>query len=516
MASSLIIDHKESGVEVALLQDKLLVEFHKENQDINYHVGDVYLGRIRKFSPGINAAFVDIGYGKDGFLHYHDLGPQVHSYIKYVNGVLDGSITSPDIGKFKNEKSTNKDGKIDVVLKKEVRLMVQVSKEPISTKGARITAEITFAGRYLVLVPFSNRVSISQRVKSKQEKDRLVRLVKSLKPKNFGVIIRTVAEDVKSADLDADLKALVQKWNDCFESIKNYKYGTKLVGEMNMASAILRDIYNPSFSEVIVNDKTMMQDIKSYVGTIAKGKEKIVKFYNGQMPIFDHYNIESQVKQSFGKTVMMPSGAYLVIEHTEALHVIDVNSGATSRKKEDGETNALKVNIESAKEIARQLRLRDMGGIIVVDFIDMRQDKNRKLLYDTMKELLKKEKVKHSMLPLSRFGLMQITRERVRPEMKIDTTEVCPSCNGKGKVENSSEVTTAHIYNSIKEISKKHPKKNITVVVHPYIEAYLNKGIASKSLKWRWELKTSFTVKSSDANELLEYYFIDKKGNMLD
>ncbi len=516
MASSLIVDHKESGVEIALLKDQKLVEFHKENTEINYHVGDVYLGRIRKFSPGINAAFVDIGYGKDAFLHYHDLGPQVLTYIKYVNGVIDGSITSPDIGKFSREKSTDKNGKIDVVLKKEVRLLVQVSKEPISTKGARITAEITFAGRYLVLVPFSNRISVSSRVRNKEEKDRLVRLMKSIKPKNFGVIVRTVAQEVKAADLDADLKSLVEKWNTCFNSIKNFTYGQKVVGEMDKVSAYLRDMLTPSFNQIVVNDKSIKEELTDYLGKIAKGKEKIVKYYDGQMPIFDKYKVESQVKQSFGKTVMMKSGAYLVIEHTEALHVIDVNSGATSRKKEDGESNALRVNLESAEEVARQLRLRDMGGIIVVDFIDMRQDKNRKQLYGKMKELLKKEKVKHSVLPLSRFGLMQITRERVRPVMNIDTTEVCPSCNGKGKVETSSIVATDHIFNSLRELVTKKPSENITIVVHPFLESYLNKGFPSMAFKWRLKLKKSFNVKSADSNELLEYYFVNKKGEALE
>jgi len=516
MASSLIVDHKETGVEIALLKDAYLVEFHKENQEIDYHVGDVYLGRIRKFSPGINAAFVDIGYGKDAFLHYHDLGPQVHTYIKYLNGILDGTVTSPDIGDFSNEKSTSKDGRIDEVLKKEVRLLVQVSKEPISTKGARITAEITFAGRYVVLVPFSNRISVSQRVKSKAEKDRLVRLMKSIKPKNFGVIVRTVAEDVKAADLDADVKSLVEKWNNCFHGVKEFKYGQKVIGEMNKVSAYLRDMLTPSFNEIVVNDKEILEELKDYVSNSTKLKGNIVKYYNGQMPIFDEYNVEKQIKKSFGKTVMMKSGAYLVIEHTEALHVVDVNSGATSRKKEDGETNALKVNIESAKEVARQLRLRDMGGIIVVDFIDMREDKNRKLLYDTMKELLKQEKVKHSILPLSKFGLMQITRERVRPVMNIDTTELCPSCNGKGKVESSEEVTTDHIFNSLKDMLKAHPQKSITVVVHPFIEAFLSKGFPSLAFKWRLKLKKGFGVKASAANELLEYYFIDKSGIIIE
>ncbi len=521
MANSLIIDNKEEGVDIALLKDSKLIEFHTENEDLNYAVGDVYLGRVRKFSPGINAAFVDIGYGKDGFLHYQDLGPQIKSYLKFVDGVLSNKITSPNISNFKNEEDTDKIGKIMDCLTKDQRMLVQISKEPISTKGARITAEITFAGRYLVLVPFSNRVSVSSRIKNKAEKERLLRLLKSLRPKNFGIIVRTVAEDITAAEVDADLKDLVNKWNDCFYNIKKAKYGQKIIGEMSKASAYLRDMLNSSFKEIILNDKEMAEELKAYVKQIAPDKEKIVEHYDGQVPIFDKYGIEGQLKKSFGKTVIMKSSAYLVIEHTEALHVIDVNSGSVSRKKEDQETNAMAVNMESAEEVARQLRLRDMGGIIVVDFIDLKLEKNRKELYNKMKSLLDEEKVKHSCLPLSKFGLMQITRERVRPVMNIDTTEECPSCGGGGRIE-TSLVATDKIFTDLKKVLSKPNTKNLCIMVHPFVEAYINKpeGMLwfSTSLKKKWEkqLGKKFTVNSSEANELLEFYFLDEKGTLIE
>lgn len=521
MANSLIIDNKGYGVDIALLKNEKLVEFHTEDESTSYNVGDVYLGRVRKFSPGINAAFVDIGYGKDAFLHYHDLGPQIRSYLKYVEGVLKNRIRTPDISNFKNEEDTKKEGSIMELLPKDQRLLVQISKEPISTKGARLTAEITFAGRYLVLVPFSNRVSVSSRIKNRSEKDRLLRLLKSIKPNNFGIIVRTVAENITAADVDADLQSLVKKWEECFYNIRKNKYGQKIVGEMNKASAYLRDMLNSSFKEIVLNDKEMAEELKEYVKQIAPDKESIVKHYKGQKPIFDQYGIEGQLKKSFGKMVMMPSSAYLVIEHTEALHVIDVNSGAVSRNKEDQETNALKVNLEAAEEVARQLRLRDMGGIIVVDFIDMKQDKNRKEVYNKMKSLLGQEKVKHSILPLSRFGLMEITRERVRPVMNIDTTEECPTCGGAGSIE-TSLVATDKIFTDLEKVLSKQEGNQICLMVHPFVEAFINKMDGkfwfASSLKKSWEKKLNrkFKVAASEANELLEYYFLDEQGSLID
>lgn len=515
MPNSIVIDHQDYGVRVALLQDHKLVELHTDEDISRFTVGDVFLGTVRKFSTGLNASFVDLGVGKDAFLHYHDLGPQVLSFKKYAQGILSGKIKSSDISHFQNEKKTEKEGLITDILKSGEKILVQISKEPISTKGARLTGEVTLAGRYLVLIPFSDRISVSSRITDKEERTKLIKLLRSIKPKNFGLIIRTVAsETMKIEDLQADLKDLLRKWNVIFKSIQNNRTGKKLLEEQDIITAFLRDKLNDSYKEIIINNEEAMSNIKSYVKTISPDKEKIVKHYKGQMPVFDEHGVEGQIKASFGKFVPMGSGAYLVIEHTEALHVIDVNSGVTSRKDSDQESNALKVNLETVQEVARQLRLRDMGGIIVVDFIDMKSDENRKLIFEKMKEALSTDKAKHSILPLSRFGLMEITRERIKPVMNIDTTEECPSCSGAGRIE-SSIVMIERIYADLQRTIQKYPGKKITLVLHPFLEGYLKSGFISKHLKWEWDLKTRFSLKSSAANEILEYYFLDPKGEFL-
>lgn len=515
MPNSIVIDHQEYGVRIALLEDSKLVELHTDEQSGKFTVGDVFLGTVRKFSTGLNASFVDLGSGKDAFLHYHDLGPQVLSFKRYVQGVLSGKIKTSDISDFPNDPSTPKDGLINDFLKAGEKILVQVSKEPISTKGARLTAEITLAGRYLVLIPFSDRVSISSRITDKDERSKLIKLLKSIKPKNFGLIIRTVAaETVTTEDLKLDLQSLINKWNSIFKSIQRNQTGKKLLKEQDLTSAFLRDMLNDSFSEILINDAEAMTQVKSYVKTIAPDKEQIVKQYKGQMPVFDEYKIEGQIKSSFGKFVPMGSGAYLVIEHTEALHVIDVNSGVTSRKDSGQENNALKVNLEAAEEVARQLRLRDMGGIIVVDFIDLKSDENRKQIYEKMKACLALDKAKYSVLPLSRFGLMEITRERIKPVMNIDTTEECPSCSGVGRIE-ASVVLIDRIYADVRKAVDKFSDKQITLVLHPFLEGYIKSGFWSKHWSWQWELKRRLGIKSSAANELLEYYFIDKSGEFL-
>lgn len=515
MTNSIVIDHQEYGVRIAMLEDSKLVEFHTDEQAGRFTVGDVFLGTVRKFSTGLNASFVDLGSGKDAFLHYHDLGIQILSFKKYVQGVLGGKIKTSDISSFQNESPTQKEGLITDLLKSGEKILVQISKEPISTKGARLTGEITLAGRYLVLIPFSDRVSISSRITDKDERSKLIKLLRSIKPKNFGLIIRTVAaETVTFEDLKADLNELLKKWDSIFKSIQRNQTGKKLLKEQDITSAFLRDMLNDSFKEIIINNPEAMTQVKSYVKTISPDKEQIVKLYKGQMPVFDQHGVESQIKSSFGKFVPMGSGAYLVIEHTEALHVIDVNSGVTSRKGAGQEENALKVNLEAVDEVARQFRLRDMGGIIVVDFIDLKLDENRKLIFEKMKEALSTDKAKHSILPLSRFGLMEITRERIKPVMDIDTTEECPSCHGGGRIE-ASIVMIDRIYADLKKTLDRFTDKKVTLVLHPFMEGYLKSGFLSKHIKWQWQLKRMFSVKSSAANEMLEYYCLDAEGNFL-
>lgn len=512
MNKELFINSSSSEVEIALLEDKSLVELHKEKSNAGFGVGDIYLGKVRKIMPGLNAAFVNVGYEKDAFLHYLDLGPQVLSLNKLVRLTIQGKIKTTSLEKFRKEKDIEKTGKITSVLSTGQQVLVQVAKEPISTKGPRISSEISFAGRYLVLVPFSQRISISQKIKSPDERKRLKRLIQSIKPANFGVIIRTVAEHKKVADLDNDLKNLVGKWENSMKRLFNAQAPMKILSELDRTSAILRDVLNESFHNIFVNDQTLFEDTKTFLKSIAPEKAGIVKHYKGKRHIFDHFGIEKQIKNSFGRIVTIRSGIYLIIEHTEALHVIDINSGHRVNKENSQEENALAVNLEAATELARQLRLRDMGGIIVIDFIDMRQAQNRRKLHQRLKDEMSKDRAKHTILPPSKFGLVQITRQRVRPEMNVENTEKCPVCEGSGEIK-PSILYIDELENNIRYLVQEQNEKYLKIVLHPFLYAYLTKGIYS--VRWKWFRKFNRWIKlqQDTSYHLMEYHFFNKNND---
>lgn len=513
MDKELVIDAQPSEVDIALLEDKRLVELSKDYHDQSFGVGDIYLGKVKKIMPGLNAAFVDVGYEKDAFLHYLDLGPQVRSLHKFTKWAMAGRYNQLNIEKFRLEKDIIKTGKINDVLEPGQQIMVQVAKEPISTKGPRISSEISFAGRYLVLVPFSNKISLSQKIKDKEERKRLTRLIKSIKPKNMGIIIRTVAENKKVADLHADLNNLVNKWNTAVKTIKTAKAPQKIISELDRTTAILRDMLNDTFNNIWTNSPDIHEDIKGYLKEIAPDKYEIAKLYKGKRPIFEHFHIDKQIKNSFGKIVTIRSGIYLIIEHTEALHVIDVNSGHRVNKQNNQEQNALEVNLEAAEEIARQLRLRDIGGIIVVDFIDMHQAENRRKLLSHLQEVMERDTAKHTILPPSKFGLVQITRQRVRPEMNIHVLEKCPVCNGTGEAK-SSILLIDEIEKNIQYLIQDQNEKRLTLMVHPYIHAYLKRGLFwSVQFKWYKQFKSWVKILPNSAYHFLEFHFFNKNDD---
>ncbi len=516
ISKDLIIDSGAREIAIALLEQKQLVELNKEKKDIKFAVGDIYLGKVKKIMPGLNAAFVNVGYERDAFLHYLDLGAQFRSLHKYYDLALKRKGKMLPVHKFKNEPDINKDGKISDVLKTGQTVIVQVTKEPISTKGPRLGSEISIAGRNLVLLPFSDKVSVSTKIESAEEKNRLKALIQSIKPKNYGVIIRTVAEGKKVATLDAELRDLVERFETAFRNLrKDISKPRLFIRELNLTNAIIRDILNVSFTSITVNDQLMAADIKKYVREIAPGKEKIVRLYRGDAPIFDHFGVTKQIKALFGKTVSFKHGSYLIIEHTEALHVIDVNSGNRSKVDTDQETNALQVNLEAAKEIARQLRLRDLGGIIVIDFIDMQSNEHRQQLFETMKEVMAEDRTKHNILPLSKYGLMQITRQRVRPEMDISVEEKCPTCNGTGKI-GPSLLYIEKMERNLKAILEKVKTKNFILKVHPFVAAYLTKGIYPEYRKMAKRNNCKLEVKAMQSYHMLEYRFTDKYGDEID
>ncbi len=511
MSLELVVDSRDKGVWLALMKDGKLIEIQEQTGTPDFAVGDIYLGKVRKVVPSLNAAFVDVGYEKDAFLHYLDLGPQYQSLNKFTKETLKGKQNVADLLYFKPEKDIDKDGKITDVISASQNILIQVAKEPISSKGPRLCAEITLAGRYLVLVPFSNKVSISQKIKNPEERKRLKDLMDNIRPKNFGVIIRTVAENKKVELLDQDLKNLTDKWKLMHGNLKNSAPPKRVLGEMNKTSSMLRDLLNADFSNIHVNDKALSEDIISFVADIAPGREKIVKLHDNRINIFEKFGVNKQIKMLFGQKVPLPSGGYLIIEHTEAMHVIDVNSG--NRKGADGqESNALATNIEAAEEIARVLQLRDMGGIIAIDFIDMHTRENNKSLHEKLKEYMIGDRAKHNILPPSKFGVVEITRQRVRPETDIKTAEKCPTCNGTGEVQ-ASILYAEEIESKIKYLLEERKIKGITLKVHPYLASYFTSGLySSRQMKWFFKYKTWVKVQSITANNLLQYSFVNKEN----
>jgi ribonuclease G len=503
----LIINAAPTGVEIALLENKNLVEFHQESHNASFTVGDLYLGKVKKLVPGMNAAFVDVGFEKDGFLHYTDLSPYIHSLIKFtqqnINHKEEGIL---DFSNFRNEVEIIKTGKIGEVFGGKPSVLVQILKEPIAAKGPRLSCEISLPGRFVVVTPFNDIVAVSRKIHSGDERKRLQKIVESIKPKNFGVIVRTAAEGKNTAELHDDINHLVSTWKEIQRNLKNAAPPSKILGEKDKTTSILRDLLNADFNRIVVNDKNIYQDARSYIQKIAPDKVDIVSCHQNGSPIFDIFGITKQIKSSFGKTVNLASGAYLVIEHTEALHVIDVNSGYKSVSANQ-EENALQTNLEAAAEIARQLRLRDIGGIIVVDFIDMKLPDNKRKLAEAMEQLMKADRAKHAILQISKFGLMQITRQRMRPEVNINTQEICPSCSGSGKVSSTLVLEDEIEKNLNYLLMQKH--KNLILEVHPIMEAYLRKGFPSKRIKWSWKYKQKIRIKGNNNYHLTEYHFFD-------
>ena len=516
MTSELVVDVQPKEISIALLEDKNLVELQKEGRNLSFSVGNMYLGRIKKLMPGLNACFVDVGYEKDAFLHYLDLGPQFNSLDKYVRQTISDRKKLNPISKATILPDIDKDGSVSTALKVGQEVVVQIVKEPISAKGPRLTCELSFAGRYLVLIPFNDKVSVSQKIKSGEERARLKQLLQSIKPKNFGVIVRTVAEGKRVAELDAELKVLLKHWEESIVKVqKATKLPTLVYEETSRTVALLRDLFNPSFESIHINDEAVYEEVKDYVTLIAPERAGIVKLYKGQLPIYDNFGITKQIKSSFGKTVSYKSGAYLIIEHTEALHVVDVNSGNRSKSGNGQEANALDVNLGAADELARQLRLRDMGGIIVVDFIDMNEAENRQKLYERMCQNMQLDRAKHNILPLSKFGLMQITRQRVRPAMDVNTSETCPTCFGKGTIK-PSILFTDTLESKIDYLVNKLKIKKFKLHIHPYISAYVNQGVIS--LRRKWQMKYGFGIKIIPDQSLafLEYKFYDSNKDEID
>ena len=508
MQKELFINSHKEEVKIALLEDKVLVELHKEKTSDNFHVGDIYIGRVKKVIPGLNAAFVDIGHEKDAFLHCLDLGENILTFNKYVKNCIVGNVKSPSLASVSIERTVSKEENVKDILSCGQLVLVQITKEAISTKGPRLTGEIALAGRYLVLAPFMDKVMVSQKISSVEERTRLRKSMSKIKPQNMGIIIRTVAKGQSMEVLHADMRNLLDKWNEMVINMSGHSFPKRVISELDRTSVLLRDVLNDSFDSIHVNDPMYYEEIRAYIQTIAPDKADIVKLYKGKTPFFEHFEIDKQIKGSFGKTISLKSGTYIVIEHTEALHVIDVNSGHRLNSDKTQEVNALDVNTRAAIEIARQLRLRDMGGIIIIDFIDMRESIHRKELYNCVMEEMRKDKAKHTILPPNKFGLVQITRQRVRPQVNIEVNERCPSCHGTGKVR-PPVLITDDIENDLELLLQTQKEKKLTLTVHSFLYAHLRKKRIQ--LKWLLRYKTWIKIQERTTFHLLEYKFYSKE-----
>ncbi|CAI8270868.1 MAG: ribonuclease E/G [Bacteroidetes bacterium MED-G17] len=510
MSYELIIDKDSKGEKIALLQDQKLIELQQNKSSKKFNVGDIYLGTVRKIMPNLNAAFVDIGHGKDAFLHYHDLGPNIRSLINLTSSTLQGAWKKSELDNFNLSPETTKTGKISEVVKKGMKLMVQIEKEPISKKGPRISAELSLAGKYFIIIPFGDTVTVSKKIGSSEERKRLKTLTHSIKPSKFTVICRTAAKNKAVKDLHQDLTQIFSKWAVMIESLTQAENRDKIYEESDKSILLLTDLLSYELKQIVTNDKVIYQKVKHFLQESKKNNAlKNLKLHKGKETLFSSFKVHRQIQVLFGKKVPFGQGGYLIIEHTEAMHVIDVNSGNQKVSSDSSEVvTPLEINIEATKEIARQLRLRDMGGIIVIDYIDLKISEEKKILFENLKEAMSNDRAQHTILPMTKFGLVQITRQRVRPELNINTNAACPSCNGSGKIENTSQLIE-DIEDTLIHLLQNQNQKKLNLLVHPVIKSYFTKGVISRQIQWFLSYRRWVKIKISSDFGLLEFKIFD-------
>ncbi len=575
MGKEIIINARKDQTRIAIVENGDLAEMYFEDPDNERTLGDIYLGRVRRIMPSIQAAFIDIGQASDAFLHFSDIADNVGDMIRLLDmaeadvGKLE--ISSPvrrrrprgpagtqvsmddDEDHAEEEARQGKSGRQQrggsngngqsgggsrssggdsgstfrpEDLKKDQKILVKIVKEPISSKGSRVSTDISLAGRFLVLVPLADYVAVSKKIVSYKERRRLRALAKSLLPKGFGLIVRTVAEDKNAKALDTDLRLLVEKWRRIEKRLNEVKNPPAVLHQdVNMVSSVIRDLFSDDYERILIDDQRVFRNVKGYIQAVAPQMAPAVKMHSDRQPIFQAAGIEKAVRQAFESRVDLPSGGYLIIEHTEAMHVIDVNSGRAGRGLSQ-EQNSLKVNLESARMIAQQLRLRDLGGIIVVDFIDLRDDKNRKKVYDELKKYFRKDRAVTKILPMSDFGLMQITRQRLRPSITtVKKTEEDRAKSSTPAIAESAAPATPRMTPEewreklerwVVRYHEKGKRKPLTLRVHPFAKSYLGRGVAKATLKWFWKYRIRVGVETDAEQNPLSFRFFDaESGNEL-
>lgn len=497
MTKEIIINASMGETRIAILEEKRLVELFVEKPDRERMVGDVYLGKVVNVVKGMRAAFVNIGQKQDAFLHFSDIGETFSTVSSIIDRDEDNNVEQ----KFRPDQ-----------IKVGQEILVQIIKEPISTKGSRLTTEISIPGRFTVLVPNSTVVGVSKKIESIKERRRIRRLAKSVRPEGFGVIVRTVAEGRDDDVLKSDIYSLLKVWNKIEKKLKNSKPPMLIYKDMGMLSSVIRDLFTSDVERLVVDSSKLYREIVSYLKEVGYSLIKSVEYYNKRTPIFDFYGIESEIEASLARKVLMKSGGSIVFDQTEALVAIDVNSGKFIGHK-NHEQNSLRINLEAATEIARQLRLRDLGGIVVIDFIDMKDEKNKRRLYDEFKRELRKDRAQANITPISEFGLIEMTRERVRPSVLFTFSETCPTCKGLGRITTKGTILTK-IERWVKRFKASSKDRRLKLVTHPEIKSFLAEGIRNPIRRIMWKQRILIDLQEDVNLEIDEFRFYSHKTNV--
>jgi len=511
MKNQIIIHAAANQTRVALIENGELAQLFIESPENQRTVGNIYLAEVHKVMAGIRAAFIDMGTQKDAFLHFSDTGEHLENYLIMLNG--EDAIPKKPLEEIRKEKSngngsvTQEQNRAGALLAPKQKVLVQIVKEPIGSKGPRVSTNITVAGRFLVLIPMGEYVAVSKRIRSHKERRRLRSCISSVLPDGFGVIVRTLAEGQSEEALHKDLKDVLDKWQAILEKLKEAKPPALLHQDMDMTESLVRDLFAKDYSRILIDDAKVHRSIKSYVSRVAPNMVPNIELYKGSEHIFDYMKISRDVDSVFSPRVKMPSGGYLIFEQTEAMYVVDVNSGRYAAKR-DQEENSLKTNLESAREIAKQLRLRDIGGIIVVDFIDLREDANRKKVYDELKREFRKDRAKTNVLPMSDFGLVQITRQRIRPSVVKSVSKVCPMCGGSGSIV-TQDTVVVDIESWLTKF-KYNYKGYFTLDLHlnPYLKSMVQRGWVSQRLKWLFSYRLNINIMADATMSMNDFKFM--------
>lgn len=538
MKKDIVINSTANEHRIAILEDNRLAELFVEAPGKERMVGDIYLGKVAKVMPGIRAAFINIGLQQDAFLHFSDIGDSLQEYNALFDeddeddeespqsapapfpsasggapmGSESGTAVAEPPPAEQRPRYEDRAPRREVNLQRGQDILVQITKEPVGKKGVRVTSEISLPGRFLVLLPFDGKVGVSKKLSNFKERRRLRKLVRSFVPAGFGAIIRTVADGKSEELIKQDLDELVKVWHNIEKTVKTETAPALVYKDMDTTSSVIRDLFSDNVEHVVVDDKKLYKEIRGYVQWVSPDMLNRLELYRGKEPVFDKYGVEKDIQTLLTRKVWLKSGGYIFIEKTEAMTVIDVNSGRYAAKREQ-EQNSLRTDLEAAREVCRQLRLRDIGGIIVIDFIDLDEDKNRKKVYDEMKKELRRDRAKVTALPLTEFGLMQLTRQRIRQSVHLSFSEACPACGGTGLIQ-SKTTTINNIERWIKRFKSESREFRLLLRINPGTAEYLQQGTISRMTKIMFKFFVKIRIETDPAIPADDFrFFSAKSGN---